>query len=159
LEEAQLSAELADFDLAAARLQHDLDVGKYEQAALDLQRMRLVSPADGVVEEVLAKAGESVDALAPVLRLVNVDPLWIDAPVPLDVARGLAAGSKAMVTLPGREKPAVGKVIHVSRVADSASKTLEVRIELPNPDARFAGEHVTVTFPKDEPEPSPAKTE
>ena len=41
-----------------------------------------------------------------------------------------------------------GKVIHVSRVADPASETLEVRVELPNPSTRLAGEHVTVTFPE-----------
>jgi hypothetical protein len=33
-------------------------------------------------------------------------------------------------------------------VADPASETLEVRVELPNPSTRLAGEHVTVTFPE-----------
>lgn len=147
LEDARLEAALAELDLAAARVKQQVDVGKYEQASLDLERMRLASPADGVVEKVLAEAGESVDALAPVLRLVNVDPLWIDAPVPLSIGRRIRAGSKAMVALPGRGQPVEAKVIHVSRVADPASETLEVRIELSNPSARFAGEHVTVTFP------------
>jgi len=159
LEDARLDAALAEFDLAAARLRHALDEGKYQKANLDLERMRLVSPADGEIERVIAKEGESIDALTPVLRLVSVAPLWIDAPVPLDIGRRLAAGSKAMVTLPGRDAPVEGKVIHVSRVADPASETLEVRIELANPTARFAGEHVTVTFPQEPAKapPEPAK--
>jgi multidrug efflux pump subunit AcrA (membrane-fusion protein) len=90
-----------------------------------------------------------------VLRLVNVDPLWIDTPVPLDIGRRLTAGCKALVQLPDQAAPAEGKVIHVSRVADPASETLEVRVELPNPSTRLAGEHVTVTFP----EPSNGKSE
>jgi len=156
LEDAQIEAATAENDLASARLEHEQDVGKCEQAALDLDRMRLTSPADGEIERVTAKAGESVNALASVLRLVNVDPLWIDTPVPLDIGRRLSAGCKALVQLPGLAAPAAGKVIHVSRVADPASETLEVRVELPNSSARLAGEHVTVTFP--EPAEQPATT-
>jgi RND family efflux transporter MFP subunit len=148
LEDAQLDVAMTEIYLAAAQLEHEQDVGKCEQARLDLDRMRLTSPADGEIERVIAKAGESVDALAPALRLVNVDPLWIDTPVPLDIGRRLSAGCKALVQLPGQAAPAEGKVIHVSRVADPASETLEVRVELPNPSARLAGEHVNVTFPE-----------
>jgi RND family efflux transporter MFP subunit len=148
LEDAQFEAAMAEIDVASAQLEHEQDVGKYEQTRLDLDRMRLASPADGEIERVIAKAGESVNTLAPVLRLVNVDPLWIDTPVPLDIGRRLAAGCKALVQLPGQAAPAEGKVIHVSRVADPASQTLEVRVELPNPSTRLAGEHVTVTFPE-----------
>ncbi len=155
LEDAQLDAAMAEIDVAAAQLEHEQDVGKYEQARLDLDRMRLTSPADGEIERVIAKAGESVNALAPVLRLVNVDPLWIDTPVPLDIGRRISAGCKALIQLPGLAAPAEGKVIHVSRVADPASETLEVRVELPNPSTRLAGEHVTVTFP----EPAEGKSE
>ena len=158
LEEAQLDADMARLELDAARFQHAQDTGKYEKAQLDLLRMQLLSPADGEIEEVIVKAGESVDALAPVLRLVSVNPLWIDAPVPLKIGRRLKAGSNALVQLPGVDKPAAGKVIHVSRVADPASETLEVRVELPNPSARFAGEHVTVTFPE-EAKPSSPKSD
>jgi RND family efflux transporter MFP subunit len=148
LDDAKLEAAMIELEVAAAKFQHEQDVGKYEQARLELHRMRLTSPADGEVERISAKAGESVDALAPVLRLVSVDPLWIDVPAPLEIGRHLAAGSKAMIQLPGLPAASQGKVIHVSRVADPASETLEVRIELPNPAARFAGEHVTVTFPQ-----------
>ncbi len=148
LEDAQLDAAMAEIEVASARLEHEQDVGKYEQASLDLDRMRLTSPVDGEVERVTAKAGQSLDALAPAIRLVNVDPLWIDTPVPLDIGRRLLAGCKAIIQLPGQAVPAEGKVIHVSRVADPASETLEVRVELPNPTTRLAGEHVTVTFPE-----------
>ena len=148
LDDAQLDANMAQIDVLAASLASEQDMGRYEQAKLELDRMRLVSPADGEIEKLIAKAGESVDALAPLLRLVNVDPLWIDTPVPLAIGRHIQTGQKAMIQLPGLENPVEGKVIHVSRVADAASETLEVRVELPNPKARPAGEHVTVTFPE-----------
>jgi len=147
LEDAQLQADMAEIDTLVAKLAREQDIGRYEQAKLELDRMRLVSPADGEVEKLIAKAGESVDALDPLLRLVNVNPLWIDTPVPLAIGRHILAGQKAMIQLPGLKTPVEGKVIHVSRIADAASETLEIRVELPNPTGRCAGEHVTVTFP------------
>jgi RND family efflux transporter MFP subunit len=147
LDDAKNDAAMADLALETAQLQHQLDVGKYQESELNLQRMRLVSPTDGMVERLRARQGESADALAPVLRLVRVDPLWIDVPAPLALARELREGDLATVRLPGAAAPASGRVVRVSRVADAASETLEVRVELPNPSARPAGEQVSVQFP------------
>ncbi|MGD0485508.1 MAG: efflux RND transporter periplasmic adaptor subunit [Gemmatimonadales bacterium] len=147
LEDAKNDAAMAELALETAQLQHQQDVCKSQEAELTLQRMRLVSPTDGMVERLRARQGESADALAPVLRLVRVDPLWIDVPAPLALARELREGDPATVRLPGAAVPVAGRVLRVSRVADSASETLEVRVELPNPAARPAGEQATVQFP------------
>ena len=40
-----------------------------------------------------------------------------------------------------------GRVVHVGAVADAASATLKVRIEVPNMEKRPAGEHVQVMCP------------
>jgi RND family efflux transporter MFP subunit len=147
LEDAKNDAAMADLALETAQLQHQQDVGKHQEAELNLQRMRLASPIDGLVERLRARQGESVDALAPVLRLVCLEPLWIDVPAPLALARELREGGPAAVRLPGVAAPATGRVLRISRVADAASETLEVRVELPNPAARPAGEQVTVQLP------------
>jgi RND family efflux transporter MFP subunit len=43
----------------------------------------------------------------------------------------------------------VGRVIHVSQVADRASGTYDVRIRLPNPDGRFYGGMVVLADSRD----------
>jgi hypothetical protein len=43
-------------------------------------------------------------------------------------------------------EPAQGRIIHISAVADGASDTLRVRVEVPNSYRRPAGERVTVKF-------------
>jgi len=155
LADARLDVAMAKLNLEAARFEHAQNQGKYAQAKLSLDRMRLTSPADAEVEQLRIQAGEAVDALVPVIRLVRVDPLWIDVPAPVARARRLAAGHRAWVRLPETEAPAAGKVLRISRVADAASETLEVRVELPNPTGRPAGEQVTVRF--DDAAETPAK--
>jgi len=156
LEEAKLDAAMAELDLQAARFAHEQNVGAHAQAELALRRMRLTAPADGEVEEIHARVGEAVDALVPVVRLVCVQPLWIGVPAPVARARRLAAGAPALVRFAGESKTVAAKVVRISRVADAASETLEVRVEMPNKAARPAGEQVAVSFP---PQPkAPAAT-
>lgn len=160
LDDARIEAAMAELDLQLARFAHEQNKGSYEEAKLLLDRMRLVSPVAGEVERIHVRAGESVDALAAVIRLVRVDPLWIDVPAGIDLARKLQAGRQARVLLPGAAAAALGRVVRISRIADAASKTLEVRVELPNPTGRPAGEQVWVSFPAAHapaPKPPPAK--
>lgn len=147
VEHARLDVTIADLSVELAKFQHAQDQKKYEQLRLQVERMKIVSPIDGKVEKLHLQKGESAEALAKVIRVVKVDPLWIDVPVPLSQAQGLANGQAAKVTFPGSAGPAEGKVIHVAAVADAASETLNVRVEIPNPAARTAGERVQVVLP------------
>ena len=137
---AELSLELAK----AKKLQYELE---YKEAKAHLDRMKITSPTGGVVEKVFLAEGESADALAEVVRVVKIDPLWIDVPVPLDAARALKRGQAANVLFPGETKPRVGKIINKPAVSDSASNTLTVRVEVANSSDGPAGEHVRVSFP------------
>ena len=112
--------------------------------------MRLVSPIAGRVEKVAVEIGEAVERLGPVIHLVKIDPLWIDVPVPLGQAERLTAGQRVSVSFPDdpSDASATGRITHISAVADAGSDTLRVRIEVPNPHGRPAGEQITVGFPK-----------
>jgi RND family efflux transporter MFP subunit len=136
----ELSVRKAEFDLKQAELDWRL-------AEATLKRMKLSTPVDGIVHRVFFEEGEAVQALEEVIRVVAIDPLWVDVPVPLPVARGLKLGDPATVAFPDPRGEAVaGKVIHVSVVADAAANTLTVRVEVPNASSRPAGERVRVGF-------------
>lgn len=133
---------------------------------LQVERMRIKSPISGKIEKIYQQVGESVDGLQKVIRVVKTDVLWIDVPVPLEQARDLKCGQRAQVSFPAAGgDPVEAKIIHVAAVADAASDTLTIRVEVANASGRPAGEHVKITFPhsaKDdaaktqEPKPNPA---
>ena len=149
IEHMRLGVRIAELSLKAATLEHEQYQRKYAQAVSQLERMRLVSPTEGRVEKLFVRPGEAAKTLGPVIQLVRVDPLWIDVPVPLTQAKQLALEQNVPVTFPGAnpvEAPN-GRIIHLSSVADAASDTLRVRIEIANPFGRPAGERVNVRFP------------
>jgi RND family efflux transporter MFP subunit len=153
LEDARIDVAMTELDLQVARFNHEQDKGRHQEAGLLLERMSLVSPTEAEVERIYRRVGEAVgvretaDARTAVVRLVRIDPLWIDVPAPTAQARRLARGQTALVRFAEAESPVKAEVIRVSKVADAASETLEVRLELANPTGRPAGEQVTVCFP------------
>ena len=148
VEHARLDVTIAELALALSRFQREQDRRRYEQARLQIERMKLTSPIAGRVEKIFAQVGESVASLSQVVRVVRIDPLWIDVPVPLAQAAGLKAGAAAQVVFGGEHGRTVeGKITYVASEADAASGTLTVRVEVANRSSRPAGEHVVVSFP------------
>ena len=143
-----LNVRIAELSLQSAILEQQQYRQRYDHASSQLARMRLAAPIAGLVEEVSVEVGESIGTLGPVIRIVQNDPLWIDVPVPMSQARDLKLGQDAWITFPSataRTSPN-GRIINISAVADAASETLRIRIEVTNPQKRPAGERVAVAF-------------
>jgi RND family efflux transporter MFP subunit len=146
-EHAKLDVVIAELTLELSKFEHEQDKLKHEEAKAQVERMRLVSPISGIVERVFVREGESRDAHQPVVRVVKTDPLHIDVPAAMPQAARLAIGETARVVFAGDANAArEGKIVHVASVADAASNTLLVRVEVPNPSLRKVGEHVVVQF-------------
>jgi len=147
VEHARLDVRIAGISLRVAQFENNQNRRKYEEAKVQLARMQLRSPVAGIVERVHVEVGESINGLAAVLRIVRIDPLWIDVHVPIAEAARLSHGQTASVAFTGTNPTTLnGRTIFLSVVADSASATLRSRIELPNPSLRPAGEQVQVRY-------------
>ena len=147
VEHAKLDVTIADLSVKLAVFELEQAQRKYEEAKIQIDNMSLKSPIDGVVEKLEVEVGESVNALQDVIRVVQIDPLWIVTPVPLEKAKDLQYEGKTQVIFPGSGEMSIeGKIIFIGAVADAASDTLRVRVQVPNKSNRPAGEHVRVIF-------------
>jgi len=143
VETAELSRRMAEFERNQAQLQRD-------ELSARIEQLSLYSPVSGQVEEVVIEIGEAAEPLTPVVRVVKIDPLWIDVQVPLEQALDLKAKQSVEVDFssagqPGGEK-LKGQVQNIAAVADAASDTIRVRVQVSNPSRRPAGERVRVLF-------------
>jgi len=148
VEHARLDVKIAEFSYQLAQFEHRQYQYRYEAAKFKLEQKQIKSPIAGRVEKINVEKSESVDALEDMMRVVRISPLWIDVPVPLEVAGSLKDGSEVSVRFGEPDATtATGKVIFIASVADAASNTLTIRVEVPNSGNRPAGEHVRVFFP------------
>jgi len=138
----QARKQQAATDLEVEHAQTDVNI-----AEVQFDNMKMRSPIEGFVEKLDVDAGESVQALKDVVRVVKIDPLWVDVYVSQRESANLKLGESANVQFPEPQKAVLmGKIIFIARAADAASDTRRVKIELANKTARPSGEHVIVTF-------------
>ncbi len=144
---AERDAALSQWKLRQAR-----DVKKLRQLELHkaeevLRQKTVRSPLSGVVLERYKSAGEYVED-QPILRLAQLDPLNVEAIVPMEFFGKIQVGMVGEVvpeTILKRPHEASVKV--VDWMGNAASGTFGVRLELPNPDYRLpAGQKCVVRF-------------
>ncbi|MEX0777319.1 MAG: HlyD family efflux transporter periplasmic adaptor subunit [Phycisphaeraceae bacterium] len=142
---AEIEEQQTRQDQEQAKLQYEQSRARHDQYLL-----KAPPGVAGVVEAVAVEEGQTVEQLKPVLRLVATDPLWIDVPVATADTLGLIVGDSVTVhsALPGHDQPMTARIIHLAAVADPASDTRNVRLELANPAALPAGTQVVVTLRK-----------
>jgi RND family efflux transporter MFP subunit len=149
VQRAEIQVEIEESRVAQAEEQREeaeKELARYES---QLRRFTMKAPIAGVIEEITVSVGETVEQLKAVVLLVSTDPLWVDAPVPTEQTLALKVGDTAWVRseISGYlNEPRQGRIIHIRSVADAASDTRLVRIELANPDGMPAGVQVTVSF-------------
>lgn len=153
LRKAQRSKDLVKKELISIDEMDELETEnriaelELEQAKERLNMRMIKSPVDGVVVERLLSPGEYVNN-EPILNIASIDPLNVEVIVPVarmgELRRGMTA--EVMSEWP-KDKRYRGKVVIVDPVADPASGTFGVRVELDNPRHRIpAGVKCQVRF-------------
>ncbi|TWI11495.1 efflux RND transporter periplasmic adaptor subunit [Aerolutibacter ruishenii] len=98
----------------------------------------LTSPASAVVIEKPVVQGARFEAGETILRLADLSTVWVMAKVPGAQAAAINVGQSARfesTTLPGRSF--AGKVTFVQPVVDAATRTVGVRVALPNAEGEL----------------------
>lgn len=99
------------------------------------QSMAIISaPFDGVVDEIFANEGEMATGQFPILRLVNLDQVYIEADVSERYLRNVKQGMEVMVEFPSIEEKAEAMITYVGQYISPANRTFKVRVEMDNPD-------------------------
>lgn len=146
-ENAVLELEIEKAKIKVAELHHEQAIAKFKQTTIMVEKLKVLSPVSGIVAEEFLKAGESADGgNMKLVRIVQLDPLWVEVNVPRTRALQLNKGDSATVTFSDGKNHA-GKVAVVSPTGDSASMGILVRLEVSNPENTPAGDKVLVTFP------------
>ncbi len=153
---AKLAHSLSVLALEEERFRIEQLQRNREELLAQRERMYLYAPCDGFVEDVLVERGMAVDRNVPALRLVSTDPLLVDLNLPVDKALLLKEGESVEVFLPGSGAALKGTVAQVAKIAVLSSRTLRVRVHVPNPQRIPAGLMVTVRFPSIQTHEEPA---
>ncbi len=97
----------------------------------------IASPLDGVVTEIAVREGMTVSPGMTLFRLADLAQVWVVAEVPEAQARRITPGQAVTVSATAAPEPVTGKVDAILPDVNPATRTIKVRIVLPNKQRRL----------------------
>lgn len=156
LEKAKFEAEGAQYDLASWKAIVKRTGAQIRIAELELGKMKIRAPFDGVVARRYVRQGQSLARGARCFRVTQLRPLEVRFPVPETSPHSPRAGDRIRLSLPG--DPArvfAARILRVGPVIDPASGSWDVLAQLTRPPAALRpGMAVEVDWP---PLPAPKR--
>ncbi|MEP0846685.1 MAG: efflux RND transporter periplasmic adaptor subunit [Phycisphaerae bacterium] len=149
IRQAQADADSARLRWSLAQSEQQLDRQDFVLQSQLLDLLRLRAPFAGYVAEQHKEVGETVEAREAIVTLALLDPLTVVADCPLELARFVRPGASVTVRPADDQWPSrSASVTLASQVADPASQTLRLKLDVSNPDnVWIAGMKVLVEFP------------
>lgn len=93
----------------------------------------VTAPLDGEVVERMIATGEAADPSKPMFVVAATSRLWLTLRVRLEDANRIQPGQEVRFTHAGHTGADNGTVTWISPAADEKSRSVQVRVELPNP--------------------------
>ncbi len=109
-----------------------------------LSMMRVTSPIDGVVDNMMAKAGELTSPGMPLGRVVNLSGFEIKAEVAENYSSRVMAGTKVKLWFPDLREELDAEVAYTGRVIDPVNRTFSIVIRMENPGTQIKPNMVCV---------------
>jgi membrane fusion protein, copper/silver efflux system len=110
----------------------EAQIARVEQAGSVQARVSITAPISGVIAELGTREGAAVAMGTPLFRINGLNTVWVNAEVPEAQAAEVRPGNAVTATTSGGE-PLQGKVGAVLPEINATTRTLKVRVELPNP--------------------------
>jgi membrane fusion protein (multidrug efflux system) len=132
----------AEFDRADAEAkQADARIGEIKAV---IARKTIRAPFSGILGIRQVNLGQYLAGGAAIVSLQSIDPVYVDFSVPQQQVGKLHAGTEVFVTAEGGPEVA-GRVSAVDSIANEATRNVQVRATLANPNGRLrAGMFVQV---------------
>lgn len=99
-----------------------------------VSKMRITAPFSGIVDEVFPKKGELTNSQLPVIRLVNLEEVYIEADVTETFLPFIKVGNEALITFPSINKEIKSKIALIGNVINPNNRSFKTKINIKNSD-------------------------
>jgi len=99
-----------------------------------ISQTSIKAPFSGIIDEIFVKQGEMAAPGMPVLRLINLDNIYIEANVSEKYLRHITKDSEANIYFPNLEMTIHAKVSMIGNYINPANRTFRIVINIKNKD-------------------------
>ncbi len=152
LDSARLRDQSARAALNSAKEDQNVSAASKSRFQTLLNYTQITAPFAGVITRRYSDPGSLIQSgtssgSMPLVRLSQVDLLRVAFPVSVSYVAGVKMGDAAEIRIPSLTKKFTGKITRVSQKVETATRTMEAQIDLPNADnSLIAGVYATVVL-------------
>jgi RND family efflux transporter MFP subunit len=98
------------------------------------KKMKVIAPFSGVVDEIFPKKGELTSPQVSVVRLMNLDKIYVEADVTESFLPVIKIGTEAVLNFSSINKEVVASVSQIGNFINPDNRSFKTRIDLNNTD-------------------------
>ncbi len=141
----QQAATQAEYDAAQSRYRIAKAVAAEAKAMLSYAQ--IVAPFDGVVTKKWADIGDLAVPGKPLVSIEDPSVLQLEADVPQAIASHVQRGARLAVSVDGMNGALSGTVSEIAPASDPVSRTLQVKVDLPQQPGLHSGQFARLLVP------------
>jgi RND family efflux transporter MFP subunit len=105
------------------------------QMRRQLAKTKIYAPFNGTIDQVFANQGANVaPGVTPILRIVNLNSMYVEADVPENYLTSVTKGSKAVVEIPVLGQSQITSIRQTGSYIQPSNRTFRVEAPLDNPN-------------------------
>jgi RND family efflux transporter MFP subunit len=142
LDDTKSAMKLANVAATAANAQLDQARAVRDLAKNAVGETKYIAPISGVISRRGVSLHEYVDTMKnrDIVTIVDNSAMELVAQLAADLASGITKGARVEFQVNGPDaKPLEGEVTAVSPTVDSRTRTIRLRVRIPNPDGKLKG--------------------
>lgn len=117
-----------------AKTRYKTQQKQVDQMREQLSKTKIYAPFNGVIDEITARKGETVaPGMSPILRIVNLNKMYIESDVPENYLKNITKGSKATVTIPVLNETQNTVIRQTGNFIQPSNRTFRIEAPLDNP--------------------------
>ena len=104
-----------------------------EQLEKQIERTMVIAPFSGTIDEIITEEGSVVGpGQNPILRIVNLDNMFIETDVPERYIQTVTKGKKTLVSFDFISEQIESKVYQTANFINPANRTFKIEVKVPN---------------------------
>jgi RND family efflux transporter MFP subunit len=104
------------------------------QIRQQLAKTKVYAPFDGIIDEIPARVGSGlVPGATPLLRIINLNSMFVESDVPENYLTSIVKGSKALVKIPVLNQTQTTRIHQTGNFITPSNRTFRVEAALENP--------------------------
>ncbi|MFI2741855.1 efflux RND transporter periplasmic adaptor subunit [Zhouia sp. PK063] len=115
-----------------AKTQYESAENAVNQMQSQIDKSNVKAPFSGVIDDVIAEQGSNVAPGTPLIRIVNLSDMYIDAEIPEKYLSQVKEGSKVLVYFPVLGDSITTKIRQASNYINPANRSFKIEVPVPN---------------------------